>query len=92
MKGGVGPSALIEPDVQISRIRLSDKTSRLCSRVQRLLQFLNIKAGGYKVVFMKPKFPVKTIASYDQLILKEIKGASSTDTRPTSSVVRTISE
>ena len=24
---------LIEPDVQISRIRLSDKTSRLCSRV-----------------------------------------------------------
>jgi peptidoglycan/xylan/chitin deacetylase (PgdA/CDA1 family) len=40
-----------------------------------------LKAGGYKVVFMKPKFPVKTIASYDQLILKEIKGASSTDTR-----------
>src|SRR5262245_58473130 len=30
---------LIEPDWQISRIRLSDKTSRL--RVQRLLQFLN---------------------------------------------------
>src|ERR1700730_13835694 len=51
-----------------------------------------LKAGGYKVVFMKPKFSVKTIASYDQLILKEIKGASSTDTRPTSSVVRTISE
>jgi hypothetical protein len=31
---------LIEPDRQISRIRLSDKTSRL--RVQRLLQLLNI--------------------------------------------------
>ena len=31
---------LIEPDRQISRIRLSDKTSRF--RVQRLLQFLNI--------------------------------------------------
>src|SRR6202158_6212230 len=30
---------LIEPDRQISRIRLSDKTSRL--RVQRLLQLLN---------------------------------------------------
>jgi hypothetical protein len=27
--------------VQISRIRLSDKTSRLCFRVQRHLQFLN---------------------------------------------------
>src|ERR1039457_3060200 len=32
---------LIEPDRQISRIRLSDKTSRLHFRVQRLLQFLN---------------------------------------------------
>src|SRR6266404_1356488 len=31
---------LIEPDRQISRIRLSDKTSRF--RVQRLLQLLNI--------------------------------------------------
>ena len=30
---------LIEPDMQISRIRLSDKSSRF--RVQRLLQFLN---------------------------------------------------
>jgi hypothetical protein len=32
---------LIEPDMQISRIRLSDKTSRI--RVQRLLQFLNTR-------------------------------------------------
>src|SRR5450830_1905314 len=32
---------LIEPDRQISRIRLSDKTSRLDFRVQRHLQFLN---------------------------------------------------
>jgi hypothetical protein len=32
---------LIEPDMQISRIRLSDKTSRLCLRVQRHLRFLN---------------------------------------------------
>jgi hypothetical protein len=32
---------LIEPDKQISRIRLSDKTSRLCFRVQRHLQFLS---------------------------------------------------
>ena len=31
---------LIEPDVQISRIRLSDRTSRL--RMQRRLQVLNI--------------------------------------------------
>ena len=31
---------LIEPDMQISRIRLSDKTSRVSFRVQRHLQFL----------------------------------------------------
>ena len=34
-------ATLIEPDRQISRIRLSDKTSRLCFRVRRHLQFLN---------------------------------------------------
>jgi hypothetical protein len=33
----------------------------------------DLKAGGYKIVFMKPKFPVTTIASYDQLILKQMK-------------------
>ncbi len=51
----------------------------------------DLKAGGYKVVFMKPKFPVTTIASYDEMILKQVRGAMS-DTRPTSSVIRTISE
>ena len=51
----------------------------------------DLKAGGYKVVFMKPKFPVTTIASYDEAIQKQMRGAMS-DTRPTSSVVRTISE
>ena len=50
-----------------------------------------LKAGGYKVVFMKPKFPVTTLPQYDDLILKEMK-VSSGDSRPTSSVVRTISE
>ena len=32
---------LIEPDMQISRIRLSDKTSRICFCVRRHRQFLN---------------------------------------------------
>ncbi len=50
----------------------------------------DLKAGGYKVVFMKPKEPVKTIASYDEMILKQLKPSG--DGRPTSSVVRTISE
>jgi hypothetical protein len=51
----------------------------------------DLRAGGYKVVFMKPKFLVTTIASYDEAIFKQVKGPAS-DSRPTSSVVRTISE
>jgi peptidoglycan/xylan/chitin deacetylase (PgdA/CDA1 family) len=52
----------------------------------------DLKAGGYKVVFMKPKFPVTTIASYDEEVLKLTKGPGTSDGRPTSSVVRTIAE
>jgi hypothetical protein len=51
----------------------------------------DLKAGGYKIVFMQPKFAVTTIASYDEAIMKQVKGPVS-DGRPTSSVVRTISE
>ena len=51
----------------------------------------DLKAAGYKIVFMKPKFPVTTIASYDELILKGMK-VSASDSLPTSSIVRTISE
>jgi peptidoglycan/xylan/chitin deacetylase (PgdA/CDA1 family) len=57
-----------------------------------LMTLLNdLKAGGYKVVVMKPKNPVTTIASYDEWVTKQVKGATSDD-RPTSSVIRTISE
>ena len=51
----------------------------------------DLKAGGYKIVFMKPKFPVTTIASYDEWILKRTKSSGGAS-RPVSSVVRTISE
>jgi hypothetical protein len=51
----------------------------------------DLKAGGYKIVFMKPKFSVTTIAAYEA-ILKQAKGPGGDDSRPTSSVVRTISE
>src|SRR5262245_15296747 len=52
----------------------------------------DLKAGGYKIVFMQPKFAVTTIAAYDETILKQMKGSGGGDARPTSSVVRTISE
>src|SRR5258708_6534278 len=51
----------------------------------------DLRAGGYKVVFMKPKFSVSTIASYDDQVLKLVSGPTGGGgTRPTSSVVRPI--
>src|SRR5262245_62005405 len=53
----------------------------------------DLKAGGYKVVFMKPKEPVKTIAAYDEMVAKSMKASTGgAADRPTSSVVRTIGE
>jgi peptidoglycan/xylan/chitin deacetylase (PgdA/CDA1 family) len=51
-----------------------------------------LKAGGYKIVHLKPRASVTTIAQYDDLMLKDPKlnpavGAS----RPLGNVVRTIS-
>jgi len=51
----------------------------------------DLKDGGYKVVFMKPRDSLKTIASYDELVLKDQKLPTVSD-RPTSSVIRTINE
>jgi peptidoglycan/xylan/chitin deacetylase (PgdA/CDA1 family) len=48
-----------------------------------------LKLNGYKVVFMKPKEPVQTIASYDEMLMKEVKLPTVT-TRPTQDVVHTI--
>ncbi len=50
-----------------------------------------LKAGGYKVVQIKAKAPVQTIASYDEAILKDTK-LPTISSRPVSGVVQTISE
>jgi len=50
-----------------------------------------LKTNGYKLVHMKAKDSLKTIAQYDEALAKEIKLPTVSD-RPTSSVVRTISE
>jgi len=53
----------------------------------------DLKANGYKVVFMKPKEAVKTLPAYDEMILKTVQTSSGgASDRPTSSVVRTIGE
>jgi peptidoglycan/xylan/chitin deacetylase (PgdA/CDA1 family) len=50
-----------------------------------------LKAGGYKVVHMVPRDSLQTIQQYDEAVLKDQK-LPTLDQRPTSSVVRTISE
>ena len=55
-----------------------------------LPELLNqLKADGYKVVHMKPREPVKTLAQYDEALSKEAK-LPTLDQRPTASVVRTV--
>ena len=50
-----------------------------------------LKDSGYKVVQMKAKAPVQTIAQYDEEIVKDLK-LPTVSSRPVSSVVQTISE
>ena len=50
-----------------------------------------LKDSGYKVVQMKAKAPVQTLAQYDDEILKDAK-LPTVSSRPVSSVVQTISE
>jgi peptidoglycan/xylan/chitin deacetylase (PgdA/CDA1 family) len=50
-----------------------------------------LKAGGYKVVAMRAKGPVETLAQYDDEVLKDAK-LPTVSSRPVSSVVQTISE
>ena len=50
-----------------------------------------LKAAGYKVVHMVPKAPVTTLAKYDDMVRAQDK-LSVTNTRPETSVIRTIGE
>src|ERR1039458_1841380 len=50
-----------------------------------------LKTGGYKIVQIRAKDPVKTLPEYDEAIMKEF-GGNTVSARPTSSIVRTISE
>jgi peptidoglycan/xylan/chitin deacetylase (PgdA/CDA1 family) len=50
-----------------------------------------LKAGGYKVVQMKAKGELKTLAEYDAMIEKDVKGLPAPGSeRPLSSVVKTV--
>ncbi len=51
-----------------------------------------LKARGYKVVHMRPKAEVKTLAEYDAQIEPLMRGMAAGNARPMSSVVRTVEE
>jgi peptidoglycan/xylan/chitin deacetylase (PgdA/CDA1 family) len=51
-----------------------------------------LKAGGYKIVHMVPKDPVTTLAKYDDMVRAQDKYSTSNNTRPESSVVKTMSQ
>jgi peptidoglycan/xylan/chitin deacetylase (PgdA/CDA1 family) len=51
-----------------------------------------LKAGGYKIVHMVPKDSVTTLPKYDDMVRAQDKFSASNNTRPESSVVKTISQ
>ena len=48
-----------------------------------------LKAGGYKIVHMKAREPLKSLPEYDAVVIKELK-LPTVSTRPIENVVRTI--
>jgi peptidoglycan-N-acetylglucosamine deacetylase len=50
-----------------------------------------LKAGGYKIVQMKARMPLQTLAEYDEALVRDMK-VPVTSTRPVGSVVQTVTE
>lgn len=70
-------------------ILMHDVQPRTAQALPALLDAL--KAGGYKVVHLKAKGELKSLAEYDAMIESSAKGLAAPGTeRPTSSVVRTV--
>jgi peptidoglycan-N-acetylglucosamine deacetylase len=51
-----------------------------------------LKAAGYKIVHMVPKQPVTSLSKYDDMVRAQDKFSNANNTRPQTSVVKTISE
>jgi peptidoglycan/xylan/chitin deacetylase (PgdA/CDA1 family) len=52
----------------------------------------DLKAGGYKIVHMRPKAPATTLAEWDEAARGEIKGGVAGPDKPMASVVRTVED
>lgn len=68
-------------------VLMHDYQKHTAEALPELLQLL--KDSGYKVVHMRAKEPLKTIAEFDEIVRKEAK-LPTVSARPTSSVVRTV--
>ncbi len=49
-----------------------------------------LKAGGYKVVHIRAKDTLPTIASYDAAIAAELQPVKTSNARPISNVIQTV--
>jgi peptidoglycan/xylan/chitin deacetylase (PgdA/CDA1 family) len=70
-------------------ILMHDFQKHTAQALPALLQ--RLKAGGYKVVQMRPKAPLQTLPDYDEALLKEIK-LPVASARSVGSVVQTVSK
>jgi peptidoglycan/xylan/chitin deacetylase (PgdA/CDA1 family) len=59
-------------------VRITD-TRRSAEALPELLS--RLKAGGYKIVQIKAKAPVQTIASYDEAVVRDMRRPSVTSTK-----------
>jgi peptidoglycan/xylan/chitin deacetylase (PgdA/CDA1 family) len=51
-----------------------------------------LQAGGYKIVHVKSSSSLESLPEYDALVAQQVKGPVSANARPTSSIIKTISE
>jgi peptidoglycan-N-acetylglucosamine deacetylase len=51
-----------------------------------------LKAGGYKIVHMVPKDKLTSLPKYDEMVRAKDKFSNANNSRPESSVVKTISQ
>ena len=70
-------------------ILMHDFQKHTAEAMPTLLQ--RLKAGGYKIVLMKAKAPMQTLAEYDDALIKDMK-LPAASARPVGSVVQTVSQ
>jgi peptidoglycan/xylan/chitin deacetylase (PgdA/CDA1 family) len=70
-------------------VLMHDFQKHTAEAVPELLK--QLKTGGYKIVFVRAKDPVQSIAMYDELLVKEQK-LPTVSQRPTASVVKDVAE